>query len=61
MRPLQELHSVTPDTLLSSALEAMSRHDLNQLPVVSNDHLEGVLSRAEVLAYLQTHAELRSK
>jgi CBS domain-containing protein len=39
----------------------MSRHDLNQLPVVSNDHLEGVLSRADVLAYLQTHAELRSK
>ena len=66
MRPLQELHSVTPETSLSSALETMSRYDLNQLPVVSsdpisNDHLEGVLSRAEVLAYLQTHPELRRK
>jgi len=61
MRPLQDLQSVTPETPLSSALESMSRHDLNQLPVVSNDHLEGVLSRADVLAYLQTHAELRSK
>jgi CBS domain-containing protein len=55
------LHSVTPETPLSSALESMGRHDLNQLPVVSHDHLEGVLSRAEVLAYLQTHAELRRK
>jgi CBS domain-containing protein len=37
----------------------MSRYNLNQLPVISNGHLEGVLSRAEVLSYLQTHAELR--
>jgi CBS domain-containing protein len=59
MRPLEDLHSVTPDTLLTSALESMSRFDLNQLPVVSNGHLEGVLSRAQVLSYLQTHAELQ--
>jgi CBS domain-containing protein len=37
----------------------MSRYDLNQLPVVSNNHLDGVLSRANVLGYVQTHAELR--
>ncbi len=60
MRPLDDLRAVTPETTLSSALESMSRYDLNQLPVISNRHLEGVLSRAEVLGYLQTHAELRS-
>jgi CBS domain-containing protein len=43
---------------LTSALESMSRYDLNQLPVISNGHLDGVLSRAEILSYLQTHAEL---
>jgi hypothetical protein len=37
----------------------MSRDDLNQLPVVSGGHLEGVLSRTQVLSYWQTHAELR--
>jgi len=58
MRPLADLQSVTPDTPLASALESMSRYDLNQLPVVSNRHLEGVLSRARVLSYLQTHTEL---
>jgi Zn-dependent protease/predicted transcriptional regulator len=59
MRPIEEVHSVTPDTLLKSALESMSREDLNQLPVVSGGHLEGVLSRAQVLSYLQTHMEFR--
>jgi Zn-dependent protease/predicted transcriptional regulator len=58
MRPLKDLRSVTPDTPLQSALEVMSRYDLNQLPVVSDHHLEGILSRADVLGYLQTHAEL---
>ena len=59
MRPLKDLRSVAPDASLTSALESMSRYDLNQLPVISNSHLEGVLSRAQVLSYLQTHVELR--
>jgi Zn-dependent protease/predicted transcriptional regulator len=59
MRPLDDLHAVAPDTSLTSALESMSRYDLNQLPVISDKHLEGVLSRAQVLSYLQTHAELK--
>jgi Zn-dependent protease/predicted transcriptional regulator len=59
MRPLEEMRSISPDETLTSALELMSRDDLNQLPVISNGHLEGVLSRAHVLRYLQTRAELR--
>lgn len=59
MRPLDDLRAVTPDAPLISALESMSRYDLNQLPVLSNSHLQGVLSRAEVLSYVHTHAELR--
>jgi Zn-dependent protease/predicted transcriptional regulator len=58
MRPLEDLRSVTPDASLASALEAMSRYDLNQLPVVSDHLLKGVLSRSDVLNYLQTHAEM---
>jgi Zn-dependent protease/predicted transcriptional regulator len=59
MRPLEDLRSLTPDTSLTTALEAMSRYDLNQLPVLSDGHLEGVLSRASVLSFLQTRSELR--
>jgi Zn-dependent protease/predicted transcriptional regulator len=58
MRPIRDLRSVAPGASLKSALELMSRDDVNQLPVVSNGHLEGMLSRAQLLTYLQTHAEL---
>jgi CBS domain-containing protein len=58
MRPLEDLRAIAPDAPLTSALESMSRYDLNQLPVISNGHLDGVLSRAQILSYLQTHAEL---
>jgi Zn-dependent protease/predicted transcriptional regulator len=60
MRPLEEMRSVSSADTLTSALELMSGGDLNQLPVVSNGRLEGVLSRAHVLRYLQTRAELRA-
>jgi len=59
MRPLEDLRAVTPEASVTNALELMSRYDLNQLPVISNGHLAGVLSRAEILSYLQTHAEFR--
>ena len=39
----------------------MSRNDINQLPVVSNGRVEGVLSRSHVLRYLQTYAELQRR
>jgi Zn-dependent protease/CBS domain-containing protein len=60
MLALHDLRSVKPDAPLASALESMSRYDLNDLPVVSDGHLEGMLSRGQVLNYLQTHAELRT-
>jgi CBS domain-containing protein len=58
MRPLDQLHTVEPNTPLIEALETMGRDDVNQLPVVSNHHLEGIVTRANVLQFLQTRAEL---
>ena len=60
MRPLEQLRTVTPETPLTSALEMMSRRDFNQLPVVSNGRLAGVLSRAQLLSFLQTRVELQA-
>lgn len=60
MRPIEDVRSVTPDASLGSALEMMSRVNLSQLPVVSNGHLEGMLTQSQVLAWLQTRAELRA-
>ena len=58
MRPLDEVHTVKPDTPVMDALETMGRDDVNQLPVVENHHLEGIVTRANVLQFLQTRAEL---
>ncbi|MFY9611474.1 MAG: site-2 protease family protein [Blastocatellia bacterium] len=59
MRPLHQLRTVTLDTPVTEALEMMAREDLNQFPVVSDGRLEGVISRGQVLRYLQTSIDLR--
>ncbi|MBZ5566378.1 MAG: site-2 protease family protein [Acidobacteriia bacterium] len=59
MKPLPELHVVSPDAPVAQALETMARENINQLPVVTNGRLEGILSRAHLLQVLQNRAELR--
>jgi Zn-dependent protease/predicted transcriptional regulator len=61
MLPLDQLHTVSPDTPALAALELMAREDLNQLPVVSDGHLDGIFSRAQVLRSLQLHSKLIKK
>lgn len=58
MRPLDQLRTITLDTPAQKALEIMGREDLNQLPVVENNEVRGVLTRAHILQLLQTRAEL---
>jgi Zn-dependent protease/predicted transcriptional regulator len=58
MRPLSGLRTVKPDTPVADVLEAMGREDINQLPVMSDHHLEGVITRGHVLRFLQARAEL---
>jgi CBS domain-containing protein len=57
MRPLEQ-RAVAPDTPVSEALEIMVREDLNQLPVMVDGELVGLISRGQVLQLLQTRAEL---
>jgi Zn-dependent protease len=58
MLTLDRMRTVEPSAPLTDALEVMGREDLNQLPVVSGGHFEGIISRAHVLRLLQTRAEL---
>jgi CBS domain-containing protein len=51
MLPLDSMRTVTPGTSLMDALRMMSGGNFNQLPVTSNGHLDGMLSRAEILNY----------
>lgn len=38
----------------------MGREDVNQLPVMSDYHLEGIISCGHILRLLQTRAELQT-
>ena len=58
MRPLDQLRTVTIDTPVIKALEIMGRDDVNQLPVILNGALEGIISRSHILQLIQTKAEL---
>ena len=58
MRPFDQLHTVAPATPVMEALETMGRDNVNQLPVVSGNHLDGIITRANVLQFLQTRTEL---
>jgi len=58
MRPLDATRTVNPDTPVTEALEVMARQDLNQLPVVNERGLAGLISRAHILQLIQTRAEL---
>src|SRR5215472_9512455 len=60
MKPLDKLHVVAPETPAMEALEMMAREDLNQLPVVSDHHVEGMLSRSDILGALRSRRELRN-
>lgn len=58
MRPVSEIHFVAPEMPAMEALEIMSREDVHQLPVLSNGHVEGVVTRAHVLEILKSRSEL---
>ncbi|HEY6120662.1 MAG TPA: site-2 protease family protein [Pyrinomonadaceae bacterium] len=60
MLPLGEARTVGPNTPITEALELMASHDLNQLPVVADGVLTGLISRTHVLQLLQTRAELHA-
>jgi Zn-dependent protease/predicted transcriptional regulator len=58
MRPLQALHPVKPDASAGDALELMGRENINQVPVVSDGHLEGVVTRSYLVHLWQLRREL---
>src|SRR5208337_401791 len=59
MRPLEELHVITPDTQVLDALKLMAGNDVNQLPVVANGTLQGIVSRSHLMQLLQARSELQ--
>jgi Zn-dependent protease len=58
MIPLEQMKRVRPDEDLWAALEEMDRDGVNQLPVMTDGQIQGMLSREDVVSYLRTLREL---
>ena len=58
MIPLAQLHVVSPQQSLSDVLPLMAGRDVNQLPVVQNGALVGILSRDAIVQYLEVRRGL---
>jgi len=58
MRPADKIHFISPEMPAMEALETMGREDVNQLPVMSNERVEGIVSRSHVMQVLRSRAEL---
>jgi Zn-dependent protease/CBS domain-containing protein len=59
MKPIQEVRVVAPDTPVLDALELMTQNDLNQVPVVENQEVLGILARGDILQALKSRMELQ--
>jgi len=55
------LYTAKPDDNMSLAVNLMAEHGVNQLPVVVEGRLVGLLCRADVIRYVQVHHELGRK
>jgi Zn-dependent protease/CBS domain-containing protein len=58
MVPLERLKRIRPDTGLWTALQQMDRDGVNQLPVMTDSQVVGMLSREDVITFLRTIQEL---
>jgi Zn-dependent protease/CBS domain-containing protein len=54
MIPVDRLSSIDPNAELWTAMEKMGRDGINQMPVMLGNKLVGMLSRGDIVKYLQT-------
>lgn len=54
MIPLAEFRQIDANTGIWDALEEMDRDGVNQLPVMTGDQIQGMLTREDVISYLRS-------
>jgi predicted transcriptional regulator len=57
MLPPDRIHSVSPADLALKVLERMQAEDINQMPVISQGQIVGMISRDTILRVLQTRLQ----
>ena len=57
----EPIHTIKPEDDLNTAMKLMAQYDLNQIPVLTQGKLVGMLTRADVINYLQLSQDLNIK
>jgi Zn-dependent protease len=58
MTPLDRLKSVKPDEDLNTVLRILAQNDINQLPVVQDQNIVGMVARDSIIAFINFRGEL---
>lgn len=58
MTPTDSLLKANPEEDVLTLLQRMDENDVNQMPVMDNGHLLGVITRESLLHYIRLHSEL---
>ena len=59
MTPVDKFHLLKSDSGLSDALVEMNLEGVDQLPVITDGQVQGILSRESVTSFLRTLQELK--
>lgn len=58
MRPIDRVYQISADAPVTEALEILGRRDVNQLPVMEDGELRGVISRDQIVRLISARNEL---
>jgi predicted transcriptional regulator len=58
MLPAEKIHWASPEEPALGVLQRMQTQDINQMPVMSDQHIVGMISRDTILRVLQTRLQL---
>jgi Zn-dependent protease/predicted transcriptional regulator len=59
MTPLDGVKSVGPNEDLNTVMQLMAQHDINQLPVIYEGKVVGMIGRDNIINFVNTRAELQ--
>jgi Zn-dependent protease len=61
MTPLSQVKSVSPNEDLSNVLKILSENDINQVPVVWENKIVGIVARDNLINFINTRQELQRR
>ncbi|MBI4392371.1 MAG: CBS domain-containing protein [Euryarchaeota archaeon] len=56
----KEFHSVGPDAEFGDIIEICKKDNVGLLPVVENGRLQGIITKADILKFVDSHAQLHT-